>query len=247
MSNPEKSVLYLGMGHDALTPMLLVPDFERITAIDVRSGEAFDDTMDDIMTMFLNSSDEGSWWDGIRKENGYDEEPIVVPPITEIKYSLRESEIPGIGLWDVDLVMDGKKRKFEYYYGVDFHDPWSPGLGRFGHVMAMGAVFHARQRTSIINLLNHAAFPFFYYEGHVSIKKYPVVLKALRGEYSEVVRTFMWSLLRTYTDIKGTMTDEAGEWQVAKAERAMMDIFNHINPKADHNDIRAEAIRALTS
>ena len=119
----HNTILYLGMANDIMAPMLLVPDFRTIFAIDM----SVFDPKKEIRTMLQDGHNKNSWsfeYYGIRMLNGPCE--ITLDEDSEDK-------------WILEFIYDGSKRSLIYFHNLNYFCKWPDEITGIGHLMSMGA------------------------------------------------------------------------------------------------------------
>ena len=119
MSSYETNVLYLGMGYDIISPLLLVPDFNTLFAID--------HTLD--YSKYSNITKVKENIRELLKERfGNEEDPIEI---------LRDEDDGEV--WDFVFVYQDKPRKLRYYHHRDYKKEWPSDIRDISQLLFIGS------------------------------------------------------------------------------------------------------------
>lgn len=122
MSSYETNVLYLGMGYDTISPLLLVPNFSTLFAIDLTSDHSEWEQDSKITKVKENIREllEGRFGD--------EKDPIEI---------LRDEDNGEV--WDFVFDYEDKPRKLRYYHHRDYKKEWPSDIRDISQLLFIGS------------------------------------------------------------------------------------------------------------
>jgi hypothetical protein len=126
-----RKILYCGMGHDIVAPLLFVPSFACLYAIDHEKPDK-----KDIRQILEKGTNSDSWL-----FNAYRDYDPMITPLVFPKSKILDEEDDG-SCWRLGFQFDGHYRQFAYFYSRDFiKKPWPREIRELTDLMSFGAVF----------------------------------------------------------------------------------------------------------
>ena len=184
------------MATDIMTPLLLVPKFEILYAIDKHDGAfsregTWESQKDEIRTMLRRGNDETSYTREVYIQCGPNNVHTLPGGPSQITYDCdRDSR------WVLEFVYDGTARKMIYHHSKNFLDEWPREIRAIGHLMLVGAEFTAylrdREYRSFVRTIEpRISFPSWYYallSGHENFPETMIIRCGSKREGTEMAR-----------------------------------------------------------
>ena len=179
------NVLYCGMAWDIMSPLLLIPNLDKLYVIDnfdsaYSSDGTFTGQQQDIKNILISGT-----------ENEYKRQ-IFIDSETDIlkKYDIHSLAEPckivcenkNENQWILEFMYLGQLRKL-IHYQYDFHDEWPSDIINITHVMSIGAPFDIAELVLLKMLTTRVTTNFQYYALWFNNKNYTHKITVKNGEF----------------------------------------------------------------
>jgi len=153
----KMNILYCGMADDILTPLLLVPNFDKLYVICIFDSAfalngTFDGQKKDIINCLQNGNDKISKHAQVGKwaEERYGRKPQKNTKIQEKCKILNQTDKKSC--WKLTFSYCGKTKELIYFHHTDFIAEWNDEIKDIKHIMTMGAPFPYK-KTQLLKML----------------------------------------------------------------------------------------------
>ena len=182
ISSTSLNVVYLGM-LDIMMPMLLIPDFTTIYAIDNMDEYTFEGIKFDIKDILIKGNDGTSFGRNIYGDDLPNNEiHYIKTPCTIL------SDIDAFGVWKLQFLYNDKFRNLIYYHNKPFNKKWPDEINNIRYIFGMNSDglyvnYQTINTNTTLKYLNDELFamfqertllPFYYFgptERHASFTK----------------------------------------------------------------------------
>lgn len=203
----QKNILYCGMGGDIMSPLLLVPDFDRLYVIDIFylafcSKGTWSSMKSDIKYLLLNGDDRDAWFRKIiykcRQDIHYLDSKAEILEECEEVYSESpdscwvrsidpEKQFSNKLKWSLKFMYCGKIRELICYMGNDFRNEWPEDIKNISALMHIGADFeeHFSKPNKLTSMIKkRCLIPLNIYGLAFNHKHYPEKIVIKNGKES---------------------------------------------------------------